>query len=246
MSLPSFDRWFDTCRYLLDVKQGRVALSVPVVDFEGKSIGRLEPLTARHAADEETVDRFVRWRNQNLAGYLDQRPVTRESTRTWLEDVALSPTRLSFLIYSGERAVGKCGMLHIRPRDQESDGLMRGERGGGPMLIHFAQVACLIWSFRVLKNESVLSKVLSTNEPALTSCERLGYDRKPERIASVFLKEYPNGRVLEEQGSEAERVPELALLYLRLTRDRFLHAITSHAGFRQLDESLCRGTIGTE
>lgn len=222
MNSPS--EWFDVLRFLLDVKQDRTHVRIPVSDDRGSEIGHLEPLTVRHLGDPALVETFVRWRNQNLSGYLDQRPVTVSGTEAWLRETVCSPLRLAFLIFHGEKLIGRCGFVKLTPTDQEADGLVRGERGGGMNFLFQAQVAGLDWIFRNIGSESVVARVLSDNELALHNCERMGYDLTPFATSDVYRRMSPAGDQLLDEGSAAERIPGVRLHSIRLSRAGFYGA----------------------
>jgi RimJ/RimL family protein N-acetyltransferase len=215
---------------LEDIKRGRRALRIPIRDRHHSEVGHLAPLTTAHLGDIELIHRFVRWRNQFRSGWLDQRPVTVDGTQRWLQEVVENPTRMTFLIYFGETLIGRCGFLNLTRDRNESDGLVRGERGGGADLIHCANVAGLDWQFRNLGIRAVHSKVLSTNELALQGCRRLGYSMPPIASKQIFRHVYPEGVVLREFGDPDQELPDVRLLYLRLEEKGFGHAV---AGWRE-------------
>jgi RimJ/RimL family protein N-acetyltransferase len=206
---------------LCDAKSGKLPLWIPIRDSGGADIGHLEPLTERHLGDDALIERFVRWRNQNLAGWLDQRQVTGQSTRRWLQDVVTNPTRLTFLIYLGKRIIGRCGLLNLTRDDNEADGLIRGERGGGLYFMFYANVAMLAWEFDELGIDSVFSKVLSTNDAAIESCRRLGFSLPPFAVRTLYRHDCPDGIVLRENGTPDQEVPGAQLLYVRLSKANF-------------------------
>jgi len=131
------------------------------------------------------------------------------------------------LIYAGDRLIGRCGYLRLTAVDNESDWLVRGERGGGILFMHYAQIAGLEWQFGDLGLQSVLSKVISSNENALESCRRLGYDMSPERVASLFRHPYPTGDLLKEIGSCEQLIHGERVVYLRLRRDDFFRSLST-------------------
>ncbi len=221
--------WEETLSYLTAVKTGSVALRIPVKNGHGEVVGALVPLTVEHLGDGDLIETFVRWRNQNREGWLDQRPVTPEATRRWLEAVVRVPNRMSFLILWGDRPVGRCGFLNLTPEDNESDGLVRGERGGGYHFMRDAQIAGICWKFERLGISSIWSKVLSTNERAQASCESLGYRMEPFDSRPVYRQHYPDGNVLTEEG-DGELCPDLRILYLRLTREGFYNSLKYSSG----------------
>jgi hypothetical protein len=233
-----YEQWFDVLRLIVDLKQGRRECRIPIVDANGQRVGRLEPISLRHLGDDELVRRFVRWRNQNLAGYLDQRPTTEAETAEWLIDVVTNPTRIAFLAYAGETLVARCGNVQMRPWQMMSDGLVRGEQGGGMRFIHHSQIAGIIWSFRWLRFETMHSKVLSTNDMALESCRSLGYDMRPYKSNPIYRKNLPTGVVIEEFGEPSERIPDVTLQYFQLKPESFFRVVEQTPGFAALDAEI--------
>ena len=207
------------------IKAGASRLQVPICDRRRAEIGRLVALTQAHLGDEALVGTFVRWRNQFREGWLDQRPVTIEGTQRWLQEVVSNPRRMSFLIYFGEKLVGRCGFLDLSAEENESDGLVRGERGGGPDFIHCANVAGLAWQFNELGLSAVRSKVLSSNGFALEGCRKLGYAMTPFAARDVFRHETPQGAVLRESGAQEQKLADTRLLYLRVSKSDFNCAV---------------------
>lgn len=223
------DDWFETVRYLLDIKQGRRSAVVPVVDATGLQIGRLVPLTAVDLGNQDLLEMFVRWRNQNLAGYRDQRPVTLASTASWLREVVWDPARLAHLIHLGDKPIARCGAIKLRPTGHEADGLVRGERGGGIDFIFYTQVAGTAWSFHRLGGEEIVALILRSNDLALSNAERLGFGMEPRhrsprwRDAAGRLSECPT-----QPGAE----PTDELLSLVLARSRFIELHRSSPTFQ--------------
>jgi hypothetical protein len=249
MSAALFDseRWFDALRWLVDVKQGVLPLAVPILDDGGQEIGVLRPITVAHLRDESLLERFVVWRNQHRTGYLDQRPVTLDGVRRYVEDVVYNPTRLTFLAYCNGRPIARMGAVRIGPTEHESDGLVRGERGGGIHFMHWAQLAGMILLFYVLNHRSIISRVLSTNELALDSCATKGYEMRPIVSQSIFRVRHPEGDTLETSGDPVDRVTGVTLDTFRLQRDTFFATMAGQPGFRQLDahvRNILSGELG--
>ena len=234
------DRWFGALRWLLDVKQGRVPLEVPILDDGCEQIGTLTPISVRHLADAELLERFVRWRNQNRSGYLDQRPVTLEGVRRYVEDVVYNPTRLTFLAYCDGQPIGRLGAVGIGPREHESDGLVRGERGGGMRFMHWAQITSMVLIFHVLNQQRITSRVLSGNELARDSCRSLGYDMNPISSQPVYRRKHIDGVTLETTGTQEELITDVTLDTFRLERHQFLGLMRRRDGFTEIESVVKR------
>jgi hypothetical protein len=235
-----YDSWFEWLRKLQDLKQGRIAFAVPVINGDGCQVGHLELLSQKHLDDESLVQAFCRWRNQNRSGWLDQRMVDVSSTTDWLRDVVTNPRRFAHLIYCADRIVGRCGTVNMTPHTLESDSLVRGERGGGLYFMHWAQVSALIWTFRASGVSRVVSKVVSTNFAALESCQRLGYDTKSISSRPLYRDETADGLVIREYGREEQLIDGQSLYFVTLGRDAFYTNVVRNTPFERLDEEVGR------
>jgi hypothetical protein len=232
-------RWFAGVRWLLDVKQGSLPLSVPILDEQGCELGELRPITVEHLDDEALLERFVVWRNQHRLGYLDQRPVTLAGVRKYVEDVVYNPTRLTFLAYCDGRPIARMGAVRIGPFEHESDGLVRGERGGGMQFVHRAQLAGMVLLFYAFNQTGIISRVLSTNDLARESCLSLGYDMTPVVSHAVYRIRHADGDTLETSGRTDELMDGVTLDTFRLDRHAFFELMSPRPGFRELDNLIC-------
>jgi len=231
-------RWFACLRWLLDVKQGVVPLVVPILDEQGSELGVLRPITIEHLRDESLLERFVVWRNQHRLGYLDQRPVTLAGVRRYVEDVVYNPTRLTFLAYCDGRPIARMGAVRIGPHEHESDGLVRGERGGGIQFVHRAQLTGMVLLFYALNQTSIISRVLSTNDLARESCTSLGYVMAPVVSQPVYRVCHADGDTLETSGRGDELVEGVTLDTFRLNREAFFARMSDRPGFHELDDRI--------
>jgi len=228
------DRWFAALRWMLDLKQGRTQLEVPILNDRCEQIGTLSPISVKHLADAELLERFVRWRNQNLSGYLDQRPVTLEGVKRYVEDVVYNPTRLTFLAYCDGRPIGRLGAVRIGPREHESDGLVRGERGGGLNFMHSANIAMMLVLFQILRQQRITARVLSSNDFAIDSCQRLGFCMTPILSQEVFQIEVGSGVILQTYGRDDQRVSGVTLDTFAIDRSRFFATMNGRRSFEAM------------
>ncbi len=154
----------------------REKLEIPIRDEAGAEIGRLCPVTAAHLHADGVIESMTRWRNQSKAFFLTQFPATTERTRQWLERVVLpNPAQLLFLIYSGGQLIGQYGFKDLDEGQAEVDNLLRGERGGHPLIMRFAVVAVVNWLFDVLRIQRVYGHVFADNATALMLHKQLGF-----------------------------------------------------------------------
>jgi hypothetical protein len=211
----STEQWREAMAHLRDIKQCQVPLQLPVRDNAGSVVGQLEPITARHLEDSQLIATFVRWRNVNRSGYLDQRPVDDQSTAKWLADVVANERRISLLIYFGEKLIGRCGAVNLSPEGHEADSLVRGERGGGFGFLLAAQRTGLAWLFASgIGGSSVSARVLDSNDLALHNCRELGYEMTPVKVERSSIQNYSSSGL-----SSREEGPELWTL--KMSREQF-------------------------
>ena len=211
----------EVLQVLSEVKAGLRQRTVPILDPMGRTVGRAEALGAPHITDG-LVERFVRWRNANRSGWLDQRPVTVTSTREWLARYLASEDTLLYLLFAGEALVGRTGLVSLTCTSFVTDGLVRGERGGGPNFIRRANRALMRADLEFTGVDSIISKILSTNEMALESSDRLGY--RTAREVALYCRRTPEGLVLVEEPT-AER-DSRSLLYRVAHRGDILQALS--------------------
>jgi len=205
-----------------EIKRPETPRVLPVVDFDQNVIGRVVSCTQDLADDRTLIETFVRWRNQNLAGWLDQRPVTQEGTERWFRKALADPSRLNILFYAGDKLIGRGGMIELSRDSYMSDGIVRGERGGGINFMHFSNFACMSWDFANLGISTIYSKVLATNEMALSATKLLGY----EILGSVplYVKNTPSGTLITEEAEEGLVVHPARLWYLSAPQAAFEEA----------------------
>jgi hypothetical protein len=201
---------------LRKLKSAPTTEAIPLCDFDGKAFGRIECMTFEDLDNEALIATFVRWRNQYREGWLDQREVTLDSTRAWMRRALESDERLNRLFYFHDRLIGRGGMVDFCRHGYMSDGLVRGERGGGMSFIPFVNFACMGWDFENLDLHWMDSKVIDSNTTALHSTELLGY----RVIRSVPLYVASDGQITET-ASPGSVVHNSRLCYLRVSRADF-------------------------
>lgn len=213
------DNW--QIQTLRSIKEDVTPCCIPIINYEGSEVGHLEPITRKHIDDEGLIKSFVEWRNRNLTGWLDQRPVTHEGTRKWMSHVIDETDRMNFLIYYGRKLVGRCGLINLHREWHESDGLIRGEIGGGIFFMHQTQSACIQWLIDNLKQRLIVSKVLTSNTSGLNSAISLGYDEKSFQHVPIYRKSLQGGDLLTESGEQDELLRDVELCYLYLRKEDF-------------------------
>lgn len=218
---PAAARWFESLRWMTLVKQGKVKVSIPILDLSGREIGVLRPIDYDDLLNEPLLEQFVRWRNQNLEGYLDQRPVSIEGVKRYVEDVVFNPTRISFLAICDGRPIARMGAVKITPIDHEADGLVRGERGGGIRFLYYAQISGLAFLFKLFDHQRALARILSSNELAIENCLGFGYEKNPIVDQPIYRKIHTNGFTFETSGAVEEALKGVSLKTFQLNQAAF-------------------------
>jgi hypothetical protein len=177
---------------------GRLAILSP----NGQE-GWLEAIGPASCNDDRIVEELTRWRNKYKSFFQTQFVATAERTRAWLKNLVSSdPTRILFLIETNEGAhIGNYGLCEIAGESADLDGLLRGEPGGGPLLMQWASTSLIHWAYSCLKVKQLHGVVFSNNVMALRFNLSLGF---------VVEREVPLYRV-EREGEiqfQMEATPE--------------------------------------
>ncbi len=199
---------------------GDHVLSLPVVDYSESTIGELRPLTVSSLNDDGLMESITKWRNAASKSFLTQFEATPDRTRRWLQDVVLrDDSRLLFLLHSTTRIVGHYGFKNLTHESAEVDNLVRGEAGGHPQLIHFAEVALVKWLFSTFGISRLYGYVFGGNWQALDLHARVGFENS-DLIPLVRME--TGGETRFEMGKSGLESPEgLYSQKITLSRDSF-------------------------
>lgn len=148
-----------------------------ILGEDGIKIGSLNPIDYRLASDQGVIVKLTKWRKMFKNFFLTQFTPTPEKTKSWLETVILpSDNRVLFLVCTcKDEIIGSFGVCDLSNNRAELDNLIRGEMGGHPQLIYFAELAMLRWLFRELGVSIVTLHVFSNNYKAISLHERVGF-----------------------------------------------------------------------
>jgi RimJ/RimL family protein N-acetyltransferase len=159
-----------------DIVRGDAPLQLDVHDESGAMVGWLSPVTTGMAEDDRVVADLTRWRNQAMGSFLTRFEATEDRTRKWLSDIVLVDySRLLLLLHSPSKVIGQYGFRDLTDSSSELDNLIRGETGGHPQLVTYAEVALIQWLFKTLGVSKVIASVLSSNAMALELHRRIGF-----------------------------------------------------------------------
>lgn len=162
--------------YILRIIEGKESLVIPICDDNGVEIGSMRPITRMQLQDNHIIEKMTDWRNQYKTFFLSQFNATPARTKQWLEKVVLSnPSQLLFLIYYGEILMGQYGFKELDGDSAFLDNLLRGERGGHPLLMKYAVSALVEWLFDVMQVNMVYGYTFANNAMALKLNRDVGF-----------------------------------------------------------------------
>ncbi|MEI7481711.1 MAG: GNAT family N-acetyltransferase [Elusimicrobiota bacterium] len=162
--------------YLVRIIEGAESLVIPIHDDNGADIGTLRPITKMHLQSNDVIEKMTNWRNQYKVFFLSQFTATPARTKQWLEKVVLSnPSQLLFLIYCGATLTGQYGFKDLDGDSAFLDNLLRGERGGHPMLMKYAVSALAKWLFDAMQVNMVYGYTFANNAMALKLNRDVGF-----------------------------------------------------------------------
>jgi RimJ/RimL family protein N-acetyltransferase len=162
--------------YLLRIIEGKESLVIPIRDDDGVEIGYMRPITKMNLQDDDIIEKMTDWRNNYKMFFLTQFNATSARTKKWLEKVVLSnPSQLLFLIYYGETLMGQYGFKDLDGDSVFLDNLLRGERGGHPLLMKYAVAALIKWLFDVMQVNMVYGYTFANNAMALKLNREVGF-----------------------------------------------------------------------
>jgi L-amino acid N-acyltransferase YncA len=207
--------------YIHEIINRREVVRINVLDDEASLIGHLDPVTRAALADDDLIQKLTHWRNVASRYFFTQFTATCDRTRDWLEKVVLNDSnRLLFIIHSKTGPVGQHGFKGLSPDSAELDNLIRGEMGGHPRLIHYAEIALVRWLFAVLDIKLILAYVLSDNHRALDLHREVGF-----RATEVFPlhKTETDGEIHLVRGKSGSPSPDgLYTQKMELDRSEFM------------------------
>lgn len=160
-----------------DVINEKVPFRINIVNDNYEKIGYLRPITKSILLNDFIIKKLTKWRNNAMQFFMTQFNATFERTKNWLNKTVLSDnTRVLFIIYdSSGKAIGNYGFTRLNEYSAEIDNLIRGETGGHPQLIYYAEVALIKWMFSNLKIEEITGDIFSDNIIPLLMHKELGF-----------------------------------------------------------------------
>jgi hypothetical protein len=206
--------------FIRSITNEREAIRIDILDGQGDVIGFLSPITKSVLSNEKIIERMTKWRNAARKYFLTQFTANCARTRDWLENIVLKDdTRLLFLIHSGGKHVGQHGFKGLSTHSAELDNLVRGEMGGHPRLVYYAEAALVNWVFEIFNIEIISAFVLSNNFLARKLHESFGF-KVTERIP-LYERKLGDEICLRKDISECVKVAGFYGQKMMLTRSDF-------------------------
>ena len=206
--------------FIFDVIQDRTMLQIDIFNSQERMIGYLLPVTAGVVENNEIIHKMTKWRNRAMKYFLTQFTATPERTKYWLHDLVLrDSSRLLFLIYSNNKLIGQHGFKDLSSTSVELDNLIRGEIGGHPRLVYYAEIALIRWLFKVFNMERIFGCVLSHNQQAIDLHCSIGF--QPMELIPLY-KFVNNGEIEFKMGKAGGSSPdEIYYQRMELRQDSF-------------------------
>ncbi|OIQ90352.1 hypothetical protein GALL_277440 [mine drainage metagenome] len=153
------------------------AIALTVADDTGRLIASLVPVGRWALGDASLIEQVCAWRARNMRMFLTQFASSADSTRNYLERLAIGdPRRLLFIIEGPDSvALGHIGLIELSRTSAEIDNVMRGDAPVPPRLMYLAQRRLLQWCFDALRLDYCTIRVLSYNSHAIDLYIRLGF-----------------------------------------------------------------------
>lgn len=212
-------------REMKSIEPSDVNRKVSIINDRKEVIGYLVPIGPELARQDGLAAMLCRWRQRSMKYYLTQFKATQERTLTWLQQiVALEDNRLLFLIKTEEdKTIGHIGLCNIASDDMEIDNLVRGEQGGDPKLIFYAEVAVLDWVIRVLQLKKIYLRQFTDNHMGTALHSSIGFfeDTSWKIIKSELNGEYQHEIIYDEAPAKGERGYMRMVLDVEDYRNRF-------------------------
>jgi hypothetical protein len=206
-------------RNIKGISESSFDFSIPIINYERVQIGRLRPIDIVLSKNPEVIDKLTKWRRMFTRYFLTQFQPSIERTADWLNKVVIpSDDRLLFLICDmDDRIIGNFGICNLRNSDAELDNLIRGERGGDPNLILFAEIALLKWLYFSVHIESALLHVFSNNGMTISLHSSVGF----LETKRYDLRKIQVGDEIKYSIGTEGKIADFQYIEMRLSREEF-------------------------
>ncbi len=205
----------------VDQFENAVATAIPVKNLSGGLIGKLVPVGNWILDDLEKIEAIRTWRSKARRMFFTQLDSTYEQTRTYLKATAIDqPNRLLFLLFDHEdKFIGHLGICNVSASSCELDNLMRGNSGGSPRLVYFAEVALLDWCFKMIGVVWCDVNVLTYNFMVIDLHAEVGFFEVERKSLKKIMV---NGNITHQVVDPSESNVSYGCIEMRLLKDFFL------------------------
>ncbi len=210
--------------YLKDIKNGKVKLSLDILNRAGEKVGTLKPvLHSQIINNSEIVKLITNWRDYYKENFFTQFKVTEEKTKDWLKNQVLEKdNRIFFLIENIDgKLVGHEGIILLEEKNltAELDNVIKAPECKIPGIMTQATKTLLNWLFNFLEIERAIVRLFSDNRRALALYERCGF----YRVKEVGLRKEIEGETIKYiQINEGDiNIPDKMMLIMELKREDF-------------------------
>jgi hypothetical protein len=194
---------------------------IAITNDDKAVIGFLQPVTHNIVFDNIVIDSLTRWRSKFKKYFLTQFEPTIERTKYWLENIVLPDnSRILFLIFDDtNKLVGNFGICNISKDSIELDNLIRGEKGGDPKLIFYAELSLMKWAYESLGVSDIYLRVFSNNFKTKALHQLVGFE---EYLSQQLVKVVDGDEIRYEVNKDCvEYTDNLHLISMRMAKDTF-------------------------
>lgn len=195
---------------------------LPICNDSGHNVGYLKPITTEVITSSDIVALLTKWRSMFKKFFLTQFNPSEERTQKWLEEVVIpSKDRILFIICTDNgKPIGNFGLCNINPNSFELDNLIRGEKGGEPQLIYYAEISLLRWAFLKFNAENAVLHVFSNNSKTIALHQRVGF----EVIKQLYLRKEvssENSIIYQITENTSDRNVDFTYLEMSMSKNDF-------------------------
>jgi len=185
-------------------------------------IGYLIPYTKSDLNKERHLSRFSRWRNSTNHAFLTETKTNAVRTQAWINNLWNKHNGILFVILDiNAKEIGHICLKNISETTAEIDNLIRGEPGGGSLLIFFSEIALLQWAFSKLTVEKIYGRLFDDNKLSFQLHKKIGFAVDNNIPYKQVIK--TNGEVFWEAIKTTDKVTENSRLVssISLTKENF-------------------------
>ena len=196
-------------------------------DEKKQKVGTLRLIDKGLANNAELIVALTKWRNNAMQFFLSQFVATKERTEQWLSNVAISShDRLLFVVEDNSgNYVGNVGISNFSSSEAELDNFIRGESGGDPKLILYAELSMLRWIYCNFDVVKVKLQVFSNNWIPISIHLSIGF----EITEKCMLSKTSNGSDVQYHINSTEGEPvNFSYLQMVLTRNNFFEVNSNY------------------